>query len=385
MPEFQPISPFRNFLAGRQARQEEQAGQQRNALAQMQLTRENQLNALAANPNASPEAYARLGRSDVANSLTNIQNDRTDRAIATEAAQAKRFALAADYALNSPNPKQSLEQNFPDIVSKVGDRWASLDDAGVRQIAQQVLEKHGPAAGIAPRVKLETFGDFKNPGAGIWTRDPVTGEPKQVSAPWRPEKPQAQGAQWRYLTPNEIKQRGLPEGTSAQIDVNSGEVDILNKREGLSAQEQKTIREAKMRMPRLNAAIRRVDRLGQAVTALSKNSVFDGGPLDAKALRWTKQGQEIEAAAAQLMPELQALTRVPGIGSQSDLEARLASLALPSLSMSPEVNARSQAELASFISDLKDAYASLLSGGQPPVDIPPPDGPSDGWSIEEVQ
>jgi hypothetical protein len=105
--------------------------------------------------------------------------------------------------------------------------------------------------------------------------------------------------------------------------------------------------------------------------------------MDAKALKYTKQGQEVVAASAQVMPELQALTRVPGIGSQSDLEARLANLALPSLEMSPEVNAKSQAELKAFVEDLRAAYASLVDGGSAPSARPA--GGSGGWTIEEVK
>jgi hypothetical protein len=85
---------------------------------------------------------------------------------------------------------------------------------------------------------------------------------------------------------------------------------------------------------------------------------------------------------------LLALTRVPGIGSQSDLEARQAQLALPDLSFGPEVNARSYEELKSFISDLRAAYESVLSGNQPTQSAPAAEAPApaaSGWKITKVK
>jgi hypothetical protein len=225
------------------------------------------------------------------------------------------------------------------------------------------------------------FERVDGPRGSVLQRDPRTNELKQVVGPDNSQPSAASTNRVRTMTAAEIQAAGLPAGTSAQVD-SSGKIDILNKREGLSAAEQKTVREAKMRMPRLNAALRRVDRLGNAVAAIAKNKVFDGGPMDAKALKYTKDGQEVDAAAAQLMPELQALTRVPGIGSQSDLEARLASLAMPSLNVAPEVNARSQAELRAFVEDLKAAYESLLQGGEqaPQAQGAAPSGNVVDWS-----
>lgn len=246
------------------------------------------------------------------------------------------------------------------------------------ETAQMVLSKARMNAGVAPPEKPKQYTQENGPRGSVLQRDPVTGELKQVVGPDNSQPSAASANRVRTMTAQEVQQAGLPAGTSAQIDSN-GKIDILNKREGLSAAEQKTVREAKMRMPRLEAALRRTDRLGAAVAKIAQNPMFNGGPADAKVLKYTKDGQELAAASAQLMPELQALTRVPGIGSQSDLEARLASLALPSLEVAPEVNARSQAELKAFVEDLKAAYQSLLSGDQP-TQAPS----SGGWSVKRI-
>jgi hypothetical protein len=246
----------------------------------------------------------------------------------------------------------------------------------------EVLPMFAAEAGQAPAAEPDQFEEVKGPRGAVMKRNKRTGELSQVVGPDNSQPSTAAPNRVRTMTPQEMQAAGLPQGTSAQIDSN-GKIDILNKREGLSAAEQKTVREAKMRMPRLNAAMRRVERLGSAVAALSDNPMFNGGPMDAKVLQYRPEGREVMAASAQLMPELTALTRVPGIGSQSDLEARLASLAMPSLEMPPEVNARSQAELVAFVKDLQAAYESLLQGGQEqpqqpaqPAPAAPTQGPS---------
>ena len=150
---------------------------------------------------------------------------------------------------------------------------------------------------------------------------------------------------------------GLPEGTVAQRG-EDGRVTIVNKPDAASA---KAERDARLKAPRVEAARRRVDRLAQSIETIA-GGMFDGGPIDQYALRYTPQGQEMIQASASLLSELTALTRVPGIGSQSDLETRLANLQLPSLEFGPEINRRAIEELRTFIADLSDAYASV--GGQ---------------------
>lgn len=133
----------------------------------------------------------------------------------------------------------------------------------------------------------------------------------------------------------------------------------------LSAPELKAMSDARVKLPRVDAAIRRIDRVGKALESFARgplSRVADTGPLDKMVIYGTKAGQELRAATASLMPELQALTRVPGIGAQSDLEARLAQLALPSLDMDPETNARTYEELKAFMADLDAAYKNLASG-----------------------
>lgn len=134
---------------------------------------------------------------------------------------------------------------------------------------------------------------------------------------------------------------------------------------------------AAAKSPRLNAAVRRLER----VRAASESLGSGGGPIEGRLrnLVGTPAAQELEAANAQLINELTALTRIPGVGSQSDLEQRLAQLQLPSASQHPSVRARSIQELEAFLADLGAALSSVANPSQGPSS-----GGGGGWSIVEV-
>lgn len=125
--------------------------------------------------------------------------------------------------------------------------------------------------------------------------------------------------------------------------------------------EAKARREAAAKIPTIDATVRRVERLAAASEKLG-NAIADGGPLDGMLLSKTPSGQELIQSAATLMPVLTSLTRVPGIGSQSDLEQRLAQLQLPDPSMYPDVRANAVKELRQFVLDLKQAALNVASG-----------------------
>ena len=130
----------------------------------------------------------------------------------------------------------------------------------------------------------------------------------------------------------------------------------------MTAADAKAQREARAKMPTLEAAERRMTALSAAVRGLEGNALFDGGPVDRLALALTEDGQRIKALSSQLLPVLTALTRVPGIGSQSDLETRLNGLQFPSTEYPPAVNRELAAELDMFIKDLRAAAERVANG-----------------------
>ena len=120
----------------------------------------------------------------------------------------------------------------------------------------------------------------------------------------------------------------------------------------------KASKQAAVMQAQLPALQRRIDRLQEASDAM-KGAMFDGGPFDAYALSLTKENSELKSAAAQLKPLLMSFIRVPGIGAQSDLEAKLDSLQYPDASQPPDVRNKNIQELKLFIKDLTDA----MNGG----------------------
>lgn len=122
---------------------------------------------------------------------------------------------------------------------------------------------------------------------------------------------------------------------------------------------------ASAKAPRLAAAERRLQRVAEASQALGSG----GGPIEGRLrnMAGTPAAQELEAANAQLINELTALTRIPGVGSQSDLEQRLAQLQLPNATQHPAVRERSIQELNAFLGDLGAAINGAAQEPQMPT------------------
>jgi hypothetical protein len=193
--------------------------------------------------------------------------------------------------------------------------------------------------GTGDAAVLERFAERKfqdTPGGGIIALDPISGT--QAGAPViTPEQGTAQAA-----TRKGAEAVAAAEGTESVIPV-----------------ERRL--DAQAKQPRIEAATRRLDRVAAASEALGTGGGKYEGRL--RSMIGTPAAQELEAANAQLIGELTALTRVPGVGSQSDLEQRLAQLALPDVTQEPEVRAKTVQELHAFIADLDAALQRV--GGAP--------------------
>lgn len=117
---------------------------------------------------------------------------------------------------------------------------------------------------------------------------------------------------------------------------------------------------ARVKAPQLQNVERGIDRINAALSKLEGGALADTGPLDQYAQQFTKEGQELTAAVGAIQNDMLALTRVPGVGSQSDLEAKIANLKYPALGNHPEVNRRNLLQLQAFVNDLN---ASISGGG----------------------
>lgn len=332
--------PFNAFVQGRQARQQEDYQNTRNALAQSELA-----NMPAENQRRNALLDAQIAGANQTNTQNaakfaqgNAQDDRTwGYNVALRLTQAKdpnEFGAIADAIASDPR------------AQRLGIRREMLTP----ERAQQIVQQAGVGAGVAPVVtKPYNITTQPGPNGSSIVTDGGRFEVVQPRAPTPPKD-------------ERLVQIEGPDGKPQYVR----ESDAVGKpgyvaRDKPAAADLKWQREIKSKQPRLLAADRRVERLAAAVEAIGKNVLFDGGPLDQYALAWSKQGQEIAQAKAALTSELTALTRVPGIGSQSDLETRLASLPFPSAEFAPEVNARAIAELKAFMADLKDVYGSAAA------------------------
>src|SRR5262245_53248776 len=65
-----PVNVFSEYLAGKQAAQDERVQNQQDALRDQQIQRSQRLNVLSRNPNASPEDYIRAGDIETGTALS---------------------------------------------------------------------------------------------------------------------------------------------------------------------------------------------------------------------------------------------------------------------------------------------------------------------------
>lgn len=144
--------------------------------------------------------------------------------------------------------------------------------------------------------------------------------------------------QQQYL-PSELAAR-----TQAAITQTAGIEQVKSQQERASNERAKSAQ--------LNNVDRGLSRIDTALKGLT-GAFVDTGPIDGRIMSSTPQGQELAAAVGAIQNDMLALTRVPGVGSQSDLEQKIANLKYPSIYNAPEVNARNVEQLKAFAGDLR--------------------------------
>lgn len=182
---FVPVNVAGNYFAGRNQAIDEQQMKRRNALADRQIEREE------------------------------FQfNEEQKRQLATVMVQ------AAQYGMQSPNPKAFIEQNYPQLAQLAGDQWASLDDNGVRMKLQESLGVFGPMAGIGPPGPPKDEEFTLSPGQKRFKNGELVAEVAST--------PDKAPRRVRTLTPVELKANGLPPGTVAQINDETGQINVIS-------------------------------------------------------------------------------------------------------------------------------------------------------------
>lgn len=120
---------------------------------------------------------------------------------------------------------------------------------------------------------------------------------------------------------------------------------------------------ARTKAPQLRNVDRGLDRIEKALTALEGGILGDTGPVDQLYQQYTPAGQELTNAVGSIQNDMLALTRVPGVGSQSDLEQKIANLKYPSLGNDPAVNRRNVEQLRAFMRDLSESLGNAPAQG----------------------
>lgn len=145
-----------------------------------------------------------------------------------------------------------------------------------------------------------------------------------------------------------VQQQFLPQELAAR---SQAAIEQTAGQERVKAQQERASN-AGAKAPQLNNVDRGLTRIETALGNLGGTFV-DTGPIDGQIIRATPEGQELEAAVGAIQNDMLALTRVPGVGSQSDLEQKIANLKYPSIYNAPEVNARNVQQLKQFMQDLR--------------------------------
>lgn len=215
-----------------------------------------------------------------------------------------------------------------------------IDPSLPPQVQQQI--RQSLAAGQEPPAQMAFAGDGGQAGT------PLVGRRAEEQA--AAVEAAKQSVQQQFL-PQELGMR-----TDAAIRQSAGIEQAKSQQERASNERAKSAQ--------LNNVDRGLARIDAALNGLSGRFV-DTGPIDGRIMSSTPQGQELEAAVGAIQNDMLALTRVPGIGSQSDLEAKIANLKYPSIYNAPEVNARNAAQLKAFLGDLRRQIQSSPAQQQP--------------------
>lgn len=368
------IDTFRLGRADKQAREEETRQKRFGELAGTLYGAQDRTPILAEMAQINPQGAMQFGQQ-----FANQDRVRQEQEAAQRAAAAKATLYKANAVRTAPPGRKAAiwQQVAPEHYATMA--ADGITDEEIDMFIDQNLPQLYADAGMEPPAPTQTqprvvgrslVGMNPDGTPNVLYRDP---EARQPVAP----KPKYQ-----------LTDKTMPDGSIQKVRVDMNNPDDPGEPWGAPVQpkaspgEEKARRDARAKIPTIEASLRRIERIEKA----SDNLTWGGGPLDAKALGLTPSYKELEQAGASLMPTLTALTRVPGIGSQSDLEQRLANLQIPSGDMYPDTRAAAIKELKAFIDDLRAAYMSVAEGKAPMSPLRPNAAQAPqkgGWTVRE--
>ena len=170
------------------------------------------------------------------------------------------------------------------------------------------------------------------------------------------------GSRFQTMTPEQLRQANLPEGTTAQLDTQTGQIKVVS----AVPATQRTGEAAK------GTAVKRVDDVATRIDA-QMAKVRTGGPLgvvgNLSRVFDSQDAKLFESYRQQLSSALRTALRIPGEGALSDFEQRQYGLQLPELGQSEENNRQILRSLQNQV---------RLAAGLPPMEEPPAAGSGAG-------
>jgi hypothetical protein len=348
-------SPFQSFLAGRQARQQEDYARTRNSLAEMELA----------------DAPAQMQRR---NALANVQLEGAQVGLQSaqqqlSADQAKFAYAKLKQAADSGNPKAFITQNIPDLAAKLQEQGIdlnSMDDDSVLQLTNNLARKYAGEAGIAPTARLETL---QTDGGGILQRDPTNGALKQVVAPQKPDHFAATqaAADRRAAEARAHAERMAEEQRKFTADQNA------QNRDAKADLKSETERVKERVLAKQNQ--RAYDVYSTGVKGLLKGlSGANTGPIAGRMPAVTANQQVAEGSVAAMAPVLKQLFRGSGEGTFTDKDQELLMEMLPTRKDEPEARAAKLANIDAIVrAKLGLSPAEDSAGAGEPVRVNTPD------------
>jgi hypothetical protein len=179
------------------------------------------------------------------------------------------------------------------------------------------------------------------------------------------------------MSPQEIAAAGLPSGTAAQRNVQTGQIDVLSKRDNTGVLNQKDATTAKMKLNTVSLARQQLNAIKESFEAGRSGGLNAFGP--GQGMLPTQQGKQFDARVDQMRSTLTALTRVPGVGAMSDYETKLDQSKFPARGDYETVTADKLAQLEDMLALIETGYTDLLGNGagtgpqgqQPGIQAPP--------------
>lgn len=187
----------------------------------------------------------------------------------------------------------------------------------------------------------------------------------------KPEAAAKAPEQFQALTPEEIQAAGLPAGTAAQRNAQTGKIDVLSRRDNTGVLSQKDATTAKMKLNTVQLARQQLNAIKEAFTK-GREGINAFGP--GQGLLPTEAGKKFDARVDQMRSTLTALTRVPGVGAMSDYETKLDQSKFPNRTDYEGVTADKLQQLEDMLALIENGYSGLLSGGDTAPGAPPGSG-----------